>query len=68
MVVSLSLVSIIIICLLELATSISVRDTILTSLVAPQDLTVTSNQVKSPCPSSVILTVFIFHSGSTWDW
>ena len=68
MVVSLNLVSIIIICLGQLASSISVRDTILTSLVAPQDLTVTSNQVNPPSPSSVVLSVFLFHSGSTWDW
>ena len=44
MVVSLNLVSIIIICLGALASSISVRETIMTSLVAPQDLTVTSTQ------------------------
>ena len=67
MVVSLNLVSIIIICLGGLSSSISVRDTILSSLVAPQDLTVTSNQV-NPLPPQSTSSVFILHSGSTWDW
>ena len=48
MAVSLNIVTTLIICLAELAASISVRDTIITSLVAPQDLTVTSDQVNWP--------------------
>ena len=66
MVVSLNIVSLIIICLAELATSVSVRDTIITSLVAPQDITVTSDQVNSPVQD--YLFMFMFDSGYIWDW
>ena len=66
MVVSLNIVSLIIICLGELATSVSVRDTIITSLVAPQDITVTSDQVN--CPVQDYLFMFMFDSGYIWDW
>ena len=66
MVVSLNIVSLIIICLGELATSVSVRDTIITSLVAPQDITVTSDQVNRPVQD--YLFMFMFDSGYIWDW
>ena len=66
MVVSLNIVSLIIICLGELATSISVRDTIITSLVAPQNITVTSDQVNRPVQD--YLFMFMFDSGYIWDW
>ena len=66
MAVSLNIVSIIIICLGELATSISVRDTIITSLVAPQNITVTSDQVNRPVQD--YLFMFMFDSGYIWDW
>ena len=66
MVVSLNIVSLIIICLAELATSVSVRDTIITSLVAPQDITVTSDQVNRPVQD--YLFMFMFDSGYIWDW
>ena len=67
MVVSLNIVTTLIICLAELAASISVRDTIITSLVAPQDLTVTSDQVNWP---RVYREYFcsMFDSGYIWDW
>ena len=66
MVVSLNIVSLIIICLAELATSVSVRDTIITSLVAPQNITVTSDQVNRPVQD--YLFMFMFDSGYIWDW
>ena len=66
MVVSLNIVSLIIICLGELATSVSVRDTIITSLVAPQNITVTSDQVNRPVQD--YLFMFMFDSGYIWDW
>ena len=66
MVVSLNKVSLIIICLGELATSVSVRDTIITSLVAPQNINVTSDQVN--CPVQDYLFMFMFDSGYIWDW
>ena len=66
MVVSLNIVSLIIICLGELATSVSVRDTIITSLVAPQNITVTSDKVNGPVQD--YLFMFMFDSGYIWDW
>ena len=44
MVASLTVVSIIIICLAPLVLTISVKETIITSLVSPEDLTITSDQ------------------------
>ena len=41
---SLTVVSIIIICLAPLVLTISVKETIITSLVSPEDLTITSDQ------------------------
>ena len=67
MVVSLNIVSLIIICLGELATSVSVRDTIITSLVAPQDITVTSDQVNRPVQRQCMF-MFMTDSGYIWDW
>ena len=49
MVVSLTTVSLTVLWLGQMAGTISVRDTIITSLAAPQDLTVTSSKVSSLC-------------------
>ena len=66
MVVSLNTVSLIILWLVQLATTISVRDTIITSLVAPQNLTVTSTQVRSLSLASPLISLYIVFYLPQW--